>query len=166
MLLETLATTVPALQLGIPLSTASQCLAEGHTVLQTFGEERRAALLVMLASSGKGKTRFLFELNGRLQEEKQSLCIPITFNGQQSLEQDSQVVKGLTTAPRERAVVHVALRLLQSTFKIENLAAFAAEFCANLKAAKVPLTPLLLRQVLATCQGARVFRDAFAGRPG
>ena len=149
-LLEALVTDNPALQLDGPLSQAVEALAEGHAVLRAGGD-RKAALLVLLASSGKGKTRFLFELNRVLQRENRTMCIPITFNGRQSLEQDGDAVEALTTRPRARAIVHVALRLLQSTFQINDLGRFAGSFCTSLQAANVPLTPTLLCDVLAQC---------------
>ncbi|CAE7611139.1 unnamed protein product [Symbiodinium sp. CCMP2592] len=157
-LLETLATAVPALQLGGPdgpLSEAVKVLAEGHTVLRDSKAERNAALLVLLASSGKGKTRFLYELNERLQQEKRAMCIPITFNGLQTLESDAQTVHGLTKEPEEKAIVHVALRLLQATFEINDLQVFAESFCESLGAASVPLTVSLLRKVVAVCAETR-----------
>ena len=158
LLLETLATAVPALQLGGtdgPLSQAVEELANGHAVLRGSGAERTAAHLVLLASSGKGKSRFLYELNRLLQQQNRAMCIPITFNGQQTLEIDAQTVKRLTTEPEERALVHVVLRLLQATFEIDDLQAFAESFCRGLKAADVPLTVSLLREVVAVCAKTR-----------
>ena len=157
-LLETLATAVPALQLGGPdgpLSQAVEELAKGHAVLGAFGAERKTALLVLLASSGKGKSRFLYELNRLLQQQNRAICLPITFNGQQSLDFDIEAVESLTTQPRQRALVHVALRLLQATFEIDDLQVFAESFCRGLKAADVPLTASLLREVVAVCAKTR-----------
>ena len=158
LLLETLATAVPALQLGGtdgPLSQAVEELANGHAVRRGSGAERTAAHLVLLASSGKGKSRFLYELNRLLQQQNRAMCIPITFNGQQTLEIDAQTVKRLTTEPEERALVRVVLRLLQATFEIDDLQAFAESFCRGLKAADVPLTVSLLREVVAVCAKMR-----------
>jgi len=155
LLLETLATAVPALKLDDPLSQAAEALAEGHRVLQASGAERRAALVVLLASSGKGKSRFLYELNEQLQKESRTMCIPITFNGQQILEIDAQTVKRLTQQPEERAIVHVVVRLLHATFEIDDLSRFAASFCKSLKDGDVPLTESLLCDVLAKCAATR-----------
>ncbi|CAE7477116.1 unnamed protein product, partial [Symbiodinium sp. CCMP2456] len=130
-------------------------LANGHAVLRGSGAERTAALLVLLASSGKGKSRFLYELNQLLQKQSRAMCIPITFNGQQTLEFDSDAVETLTAQPRQRALVHVVLRLLQATFQIDDLQAFAESFCRGLKAADVPLTVSLLREVVAVCAKTR-----------
>ena len=93
LLLETLATAVPALQMDGPLSQAVEALAEGHAVLRESQEERKAALLVLLASSGKGKSRFLYELNQLLHKQSRAMCIPITFNGQQNLDLDIEAVE-------------------------------------------------------------------------
>ncbi|CAE7308817.1 unnamed protein product [Symbiodinium sp. CCMP2456] len=156
LLLETLATAVPALQLDGPLSQAIEALADGHSVLRTSSQpERKTALVVLLASSGKGKTRFLYELNERLQQKNRAMCIPITFNGQQNLDFDSDAVETLTAQPRQRALVHVVLRLLHATFEIDDLQKFAESFCKSLKAANVPLTASLLREVVAVCSETR-----------
>ena len=155
LLLETLATAVPALKLDDPLSQAAEALAEGHGILQASGAERRAALVVLLASSGKGKSRFLYELNERLQKESRTMCVPITFNGQQILDIDAQTVRRLTKQPEERAIVHMVVRLLHATFEIDDLSRFAASFCQSLKDGDVPLTESLLCDVLAKCAATR-----------
>ena len=157
-LLETLATAVPALQLGGPdgpLSQAVEELAKGHAVLRASGAERKAALLVLLASSGKGKSRFLYELNELLQQQNRVMCIPITFNGQQSLDFDIEAVDSLTAQPRQRALVHVVIRLLQATFEIDDLRRFATDFCKLLKTAQTELSTDLLEDVLAECAKTR-----------
>ena len=155
LLLETLATAVPARQMDGPLSQAVEALAEGHAVLRDSQEERKAALLVLLASSGKGKSRFLYELNQLLQKQSRAMCIPITFNGRQNLEIDAQTVKRLTKEPEERALVHVVLRLLHATFAINDLQLVARSFCESLKANNVPLDVSLLREVVAECAKTR-----------
>ncbi|CAE7244734.1 unnamed protein product, partial [Symbiodinium pilosum] len=132
-----------------------EALAEGHAVLRDSQEERKAALLVLLASSGKGKSRFLYELNQLLQKQSRAMCIPITFNGRQNLEIDAQTVKRLTKEPEERALVHVVLRLLHATFEINDLQLFAGSFCESLKANNVPLDVSLLREVVAECAKTR-----------
>ena len=155
LLLETLATAVPARQMDGPLSQAVEALAEGHAVLRDSQEERKAALLVLLASSGKGKSRFLYELNQLLQKQSRAMCIPITFNGRQNLEIDAQTVKRLTKEPEERALVHVVLRLLHATFEINDLQLVARSFCESLKANNVPLDVSLLCEVVAECAKTR-----------
>ena len=119
--LETLATAVPALQMDGPLSQAVEALAEGHAVLQDSQEERKAALLVLLASSGKGKSRFLYELNQLLQKQSRAMCIPITFNGQQSLDLDIEAVEKLTAQPRQRALVQVPVIFVISVIAVVGL---------------------------------------------
>ena len=155
LLLETLATAVPALQMDGPLPQAVEALAEGHAVLRESQEERKAALLVLLASSGKGKSRFLYELNQLLHKQSRAMCIPITFNGQQNLDLDIEAVESLTAQPRQRALVHVVLRLLHATFEINDLPLFAKSFCESLKANNVPLDVSLLREVVAQCAETR-----------
>ena len=146
---------VPARQMDGPLSQAVEALAEGHAVLRDSQEERKAALLVLLASSGKGKSRFLYELNQLLQKQSRAMCIPITFNGRQNLEIDAQTVKRLTKEPEEPALVHVVLRLLHATFEINDLQLVARSFCESLKANNVPLDVSLLREVVAECAKTR-----------
>eukprot|EP00439_Symbiodinium_sp_Y106_P011961 s1926_g1.t2 len=157
LLLETLATAVPALQMDGPLSQSVEALAEGHAVLRDSQEEWKAALLVLLASSGKGKSRFLYELNQLLQKQSRAMCIPITFNGQQNLDLDLDIeaVENLTAQPRQRALVHVVLRLLHATFEIDDLRRFAIDFCNKLKTAATELSTDLLEDVLAECAKTR-----------
>ncbi|CAE7524313.1 unnamed protein product, partial [Symbiodinium microadriaticum] len=155
LLLETLATAVPALKLGGPLSQAAEALAEGHGILQASRAERRAALVVLLASSGKGKSRFLYELKERLQKESRTMCIPITFNGQQNLDLDIEAVESLTAQPRQKALMHLVLRLLHATFEINDLRTFAKDFCKKLKRANTELSTDLLEDVLALCGKTR-----------
>ena len=107
----------------------------------------------VIASSGKGKSRFLYELNQLLQKQSRAMCIPITFNGQQNLDLDLDIeaVENLTAQPRQRALVHVVLRLLHATFEIDDLRRFAIDFCNKLKTAATELSTDLLEDVLAEC---------------
>ena len=147
LLLETLATAVPALKLGGPLSQPRNTASfRGRAQSSTGGA---------VASSGKGKSRFLYELNERLQKESRTMCIPITFNGQQNLDLDIEAVESLTAQPRQKALMHLVLRLLHATFEIDDLQVFAGSFCDSLKADDVPLNVSLLREVVAECAKTR-----------
>ena len=56
---------------------------------------------------------------------------------------------------RQRAIVHMVVRLLHATFEIDDLSRFAASFCQSLKDGDVPLTESLLCDVLAKCAATR-----------
>eukprot|EP00930_Biecheleria_cincta_P028075 TRINITY_DN1958_c0_g1_i1.p1 TRINITY_DN1958_c0_g1~~TRINITY_DN1958_c0_g1_i1.p1 ORF type:complete len:816 (-),score=160.85 TRINITY_DN1958_c0_g1_i1:26-2473(-) len=148
---EQLDTSMQALNLEEPLKKAKTHLAKGHSMLNSGGNSRGAALVTVLACPGKGKSRFLHELSDTLNQEENSICIPITFNGKQMLGATKIYVNKLTRDPDEQAIVHLGLRLLHSTFSVPDVRIFAREFCKELKISECEIDNYFLEEVVRLC---------------
>ncbi len=119
---------MPAINLEEPLKFTIEKLDKCHCILEGKVKDkgdRDADVLAIAACSGKGKTRFLFELKSAIETRDNEMCIPITFNGDQKISKDLAIVHKKNDDYNERAVVHLVLRLLHSTFEVGELGTFA-----------------------------------------
>lgn len=150
---EYLYTKVPAVNLETPLLQTCNLLANGHDILNNVdaGDVRNVPLVVVLACSGKGKSRMLFELKKQMQNDTATMCIAISFNGDQNLLSNAMLVGQVTSVAREQAILHLALRLVDSTFKIENFEQFSSRSCTILKDSGVKIDVNFFHQTLSYC---------------